>query len=233
MLIKVRYAPVSRYDRERLSVKPIHEKDVFGMEGCGIIEEVGPGVDQALKGKKCAFFKGAWQQYTIQDAKCLLLFNDDVDLKKCASSMINPLTALCIKFRLLDEGAKTFVFHGAGTNLGRMFLKIAKSHGLEGISITKTEDEAIALKKDLGLKNVLCHDNSDSFWKSYSALVEEMKPFCFIDLCGSEWSGKLFSCMPRGSHMLLAGNVEGAELKISTKEFYMHNKEIRGFDLET
>ena len=127
MLIKVRYAPVSLFDKERLSVKPIPEKDVFGREGCGIIEEVGPGVDQALKGKKCAFFRGAWQQYTIQDAKCLLLFNDDVDLKKCASSMINPMTALCIRFRQLDAGAKSFVFHGAGTNLGRMYLKIAKS----------------------------------------------------------------------------------------------------------
>jgi hypothetical protein len=60
-----------------------------------------------------------------------------------------------------------------------------------------------------------------------------MKPFCFIDLCGSEWSGRLFSCMPRGSHMLLAGNVEGADLKISSTEFVMHNKKIRGFDLES
>jgi len=133
---------------------------------------VGPGVDQSLKGKKCAFCRGAWQQYTIQDAKCLLLFNDDADLKKCASSMINPLTALCFKYKLLDEGAKNFVFHGAGTNLGRMFLKIAKSKGLEGISITKTEDEANALKKDLGLKNVFWQDNSDSFWKSYLSLIE-------------------------------------------------------------
>ena len=60
-----------------------------------------------------------------------------------------------------------------------------------------------------------------------------MKPLCFIDLCGSEWSGRLFSCMPRGSHMLLAGNVEGADLKILSKEFYMHNKKIRGFDFES
>ena len=147
--------------------------------------------------------------------------------------MINPLTALCFKYKLLDEGAKNFVFHGAGTNFGRMFLKIAKSKGLEGISITKTEDEANALKKDLGLKNVFWQDNSDSFWKSYLSLIEEMKPLWFIDLYGCEWSGRLFSCMPRGSNMLLAGNVEGVDLKISSKEFYMHNKKIRGFDFES
>ena len=83
------------------------------------------------------------------------------------------------------------------------------------------------------MKNVFCHDNSDSFWKSYLSLIDEMKPLCFIDLCGSEWSGRLFTCMPRGSHMLLAGNVEGADLKISSTEFVMHNKKIRGFDLES
>ncbi len=147
--------------------------------------------------------------------------------------MINPMTALCIKYRLLDEGAKNFVVHGAATNLGRMFLRIAKRQGLEGISITKTEEEANGLRKDLGLKNVFCHDDSDSFWKSYLTVLEEMKPLSLIDLCGSEWSGRLFSCMPPGSHLLLAGNVEGADLKISSKEFYMHNKKIRGFDLES
>ena len=31
--------------------------------------------------------------------------------------------------------------------------------------------------------------------------------------------------------MILFGNVEGADLKISTKEFFMHNKRIRGFNL--
>jgi hypothetical protein len=33
VLIKVWYAPVSRYDKDRLSVLPILEKDLFGKEG--------------------------------------------------------------------------------------------------------------------------------------------------------------------------------------------------------
>ena len=31
--------------------------------------------------------------------------------------------------------------------------------------------------------------------------------------------------------MILLGNVEGADLKIPSKEFYLHNKRIRGFNL--
>ena len=147
--------------------------------------------------------------------------------------MVSPMTCLCLKYMLLDKGAKTFVFHGAGTNLGRMFLRIAKRKGLEGIAITKTQEEAEALKKDFGLKNVFWHDDSEAFWKAYLEQLESLRPEYFLDCCGSVWSGRLFSCMPKNSHMILLGNVEGADLKIPTKEFYLHNKRIRGFNLIT
>jgi len=126
---------VTLFDKERLQVKLIPDKEVCGMEGSGIIEEVGPGVDKSLKGKKCSFCHKGWSQFTVCDADKIITFNDDVDLKKCSSALINPLTCLSLKFMLLDKGAKSFVFHGAGSNLGRTFLKIAKRKGLDGIAI--------------------------------------------------------------------------------------------------
>jgi NADPH:quinone reductase-like Zn-dependent oxidoreductase len=51
--------------------------------------------------------------------------------------MLNPLTALCMKYMLLDRNLKTFVFHGASCQLGRMFLRIAKKKGLTGIAIVE------------------------------------------------------------------------------------------------
>ena len=113
--------------------------------------------------------------------------------------MVTPMTCLCIKYMLLDKGAKNFVFHGAGTNLGRIFLRIAKRKGLEGIAITKTQEEADSLKKEYDLKNVFCHDDKESFWKPYLEIVESMRPEFFLDCCGSDWSGRLFACMPKNS----------------------------------
>jgi NADPH:quinone reductase-like Zn-dependent oxidoreductase len=73
----------------------------------------------------------------VCDAERVITYKDEVDLKICASAIINPLTCLCIKYMLLDKGAKNFVFHGAGTNLGEMFLRIAKRKGLEPIALCK------------------------------------------------------------------------------------------------
>ena len=86
---------------------------------------MGPGVDQSLKGKKVAFCHGGWSEYTVADVDHILIFDDNVDLKLASASIINPLTALCVKYILLDKGAKSFVFHGANSNLGRMFIKMA------------------------------------------------------------------------------------------------------------
>jgi NADPH2:quinone reductase len=110
-----------------------------GAEGCGTIEEIGSGVDQNLRGKKVAFCYGGWTQYTVQDADNVLLFDDQVDLRKCANAFVNPMTALCMKQCLLDKGAKSVVYLGASSNLGRMFVQLAQKD-LEVIAIVSNDE---------------------------------------------------------------------------------------------
>jgi len=237
VLIKVMYAPVSNYDKscfdfKRSEVGKTEKREALGSEGSGIIEDVGPGVDQGLKGKKVAFCHGGWAEYTVADVDKILIFNDNVDLRLASSAIINPLTALCVKYILLDKGAKSFVFHGANSNLGRMFMKMAQRKNLQPIAIVQNEDEMNSMKKELGLKNVLWHDNSEDFWNRFSSLVDDLKPRFLIDVCGSDWSGLLFERMPPYSVMILLGDLANKKLSINATEFFMHNKLIRGFNME-
>jgi NADPH:quinone reductase len=114
-------------------------REALGSEGSGIIEKVGPGVDQNLKGKKVAFCHGGWSEYAVADVDKILIFEDNVDLKLASAAIINPLTALCVKYILLDKGAKSFVFHGASSNIGRMLLKMALRKNLQPIAIVQDE----------------------------------------------------------------------------------------------
>ena len=131
VLIRVRYAPVSNYDKSCLDFKRSEigktekTREALGCEGSGIIEEVGPGVDQSLKGKKVAFCHGGWSEFKVADVDKILIFDDNVELRLASAAIINPLTALCVKYILLDKGAKSFIFHGANSSLGRMFIKMA------------------------------------------------------------------------------------------------------------
>ena len=81
------------------------------------------------------------------------------------------------------------------TNLGSIFLKIANSNDLEGISITKSEDEAIEVIKDIGFKTfsgkmiripfgyLTCSSSmkwsrSSSFKTTDASGVEDSSPVC-------------------------------------------------------
>jgi NADPH:quinone reductase-like Zn-dependent oxidoreductase len=99
VLIRVAYSPVTQFDKACLNIEKECDKcegTLLGSEGCGTIEEVGSGLDQNLKGKKVSFCHNGWSQYCVQDFDHCMVFNDQVDLKLCATSVINPLTALSL-----------------------------------------------------------------------------------------------------------------------------------------
>lgn len=87
------------------------------------------------------------------------------------------------------------------------------------------------MKKDL--KMSLCLDvNSSSFKDDFCGMIEKYKPNFLIDTVGGEMSGKLFSWMPSQSEMILVGNLSSQDMSLCTTEFFIHNKRIRGFNLE-
>lgn len=140
VLIRVKFSPVTNFDRSCVSMSKEYESQEgreCGSEGCGIIEAVGPGVDESFRGRKVAFCHGGWSQFVVKNFNHIFIFDDKVDLRTCATSVINPLTALSIKFMLFDKGAKSFIFLGGNSTLGRILMKCAKWKGMEPIAVVR------------------------------------------------------------------------------------------------
>lgn len=71
----------------------------------------------------------------MQSVDKLLFFNDDVDLRLAANSVINPLTSLCLKDILIKKGAKSVVYLGADSFLGRTFIRLARDSDIDVIAV--------------------------------------------------------------------------------------------------
>jgi NADPH:quinone reductase-like Zn-dependent oxidoreductase len=179
-----------------------------------------------LKGRKVAFCHQAWQEYVVKDIDCLLFFDDKVDLRMAANAVTNPLAALCLKYMLLDRNIKSFVVFGASSTLGTMLMRIALRKNLSPIAVVQDEEEIKRLRACLGDKVPMAKVD-EAF-----ELIEKEKPLVLIDLVGSERSGSLFERMPANSEMIVVGNLSNERLKLSTTEFFMHNKRLRGFNFE-
>lgn len=208
VLIKVAYAPITNFDKSCLSLSKECEGRIFGSEGSGIIQQVGKGVDSGLKGRKVAFCHDAWSQFVVKDVDHLLVFDDKVDLRMAATSVINPLTALCLKYMMLDKGVDSFIFFGANSTLGHILMKIAIRKGLKPIGIVQDKKQLQELKKALNIdeSSLLACDDSE-FDKRFKSILSNFKSHYLIDAVGSDYSGLLFERMPASSEMILLGNL--------------------------
>ena len=238
------YSPVTNFDKASLYIAEKKEQERgLGSEGSGIIKAVGDDLkDKDLEGRKVAFCCDGWSQYAVKNYEDVLIFDNKADLKMCATAFINPLTALCVKYMLLDRNVKQFVFMGANSTLGHIFLKIALRKGLRPLAIVQTAAEADELRADVTKleESMILRSDAHDFCDRFENLIcsskgdkEGFNPSFLIDAVGSELSGCLFEKMRPGSEMILLGNLSNACLKLSTTEFFMHNKRLRGFNLQS
>lgn len=128
---------------------------IMGAEGCGIIEDCGPGVDKSLKGKKVAFCYGGWSQYTIKDLDQILIFDEKVELRDLSQVYINPLTVLCLRKMVLDRNLNSVIFLGASSSLGKLFINLCKDKGIECIPLVRNQESLQMMKEEFKMNMAL------------------------------------------------------------------------------
>jgi NADPH2:quinone reductase len=91
------------------------ENFVLGCDGCGIVEAVGEGVDAKMIGAKVAFLGGAWSTHTVKDAKYVVEFPPEFDIKNAANAFVNPFTVTAMLDFAEKNGAKAVVLMAASS----------------------------------------------------------------------------------------------------------------------
>jgi hypothetical protein len=81
-------------------------------------------MDQALVGKKVAFFGEGWSQYKVQDTKNIMFLDDSVDLLKAANACNNPLSSCAQLDYTKKHGAKSVIVTAANSQLIKVYSKL-------------------------------------------------------------------------------------------------------------
>ena len=91
-----------------------------GNEGSGIVVEAGADA-QELMGKVVSVVGGGmYSQYRCLPAASCMVMNEGTEPRECASSFVNPLTALGMVETMKMEGHTALVHAAAASNLGQM-----------------------------------------------------------------------------------------------------------------
>lgn len=208
---------------------------IMGGEASGIIVEVGEGTDKSLIGRHVAIAvssaydnDGVWAQFCYVSKEYLFVFEKNLDFDKICGAFVNPFTACGFLDTVLKSGKKSVAQNGASTALGRMFLKLCVSQGIEIINVVRKESSIKELS-ELGGKHFV--STSDEGWETkLKDLCEELDVTILFDCCAGEMTGKCLSAIKAGGTVYNYGLLEQKQPSgFSSKDFIFLNKSVKGW----
>ena len=148
-----------KYARSR--TYPVRLPTTLGMEGAGIVETVGAGVEDFAPGERVAYCLvwSSYAEYAAVPAWRLVKVPDALTLEMAAASVFHGFTAhyLANDVGRLAPGM-TCLVHAASGGIGQILIQLAKRAGARVITTTSTEEKA-AVARSRGADVAMLYDN--------------------------------------------------------------------------
>lgn len=132
-----------------------------GNEGSGTVIAAGSQGEHLIGKTVATMAGGMYAEYRKAKVSDCLPVADGITAEQAASSVVNPMTALCMTEVMRREGHKALVHTAAASNLGQMLNRICIADGIPLVNIVRKPEQAEILTQ-LGAKHI-CNSSDDSF----------------------------------------------------------------------
>ncbi|BBJ46973.1 hypothetical protein SSPO_096910 [Streptomyces antimycoticus] len=140
-----------------------------GLEGMGVIETVGEGVQDLRPGQRVAFFPvpGAWSELLTVPTDLVVPVPEGVSDETAALMLVNPLTLLAL-LRAVEDAqhgqAGPVVQTAAGSSVGKLVGAAALKHGIPLVNLVRSATGAQTLRQRFpGLPTI---STADADWRA-------------------------------------------------------------------
>jgi NADPH2:quinone reductase len=182
-----------------------------GVEGAGIVEAIGPGVEEVKAGDRVTYASqiGGYAEERLIDAARVVKLPDAVSTEQAAAMMLQGLTArMLIRAIHRVQAGDTILIHAAAGGVGLIVCQWAKALGATVIG-TVGSDEKAELARAHGCDHPIVYTRED-FAAEVDRITEGRKLPVVYDSVGKETFMKSLDCLaPRGL-MVSFGNASGA-----------------------
>ncbi len=196
----------------RSGLYPLKLPSGIGLEGAGVVLEVGSEVNNFNKGDNIAYAAtplGSYSEERNIPEKIAVKIPKGVSHKVAASIMTKGLTT----YYLLNKTYKvnsgdTVLFHAAAGGVGQIFTQWAKSIGCRLIGTVGSDDKIDVAKKN-GCDFVINY-KKDSFDKKVLEITNNKGVNVVYDGVGKDTLEKSLNCLKTRGMMISFGNASGA-----------------------
>ena len=204
-----------------------------GVEGVGVIEDLGPGVKEFHVGQRVipVGASGTWQEYILARSDEVIPCPDEIEDATAAQFVVNALTAWVMTTEELALRPGEWLLQtAAGSALGRIVLQLSRVRGFKTINVVRRREQVEELK-ELGADEVICPAD-ESLVERVMAITNQAGVRAAIDAVGGRLGGKVAGVLGRGGTMLVYGLLSLGHVPLNTGRMIFRSTTVRGFWLD-
>jgi NADPH:quinone reductase-like Zn-dependent oxidoreductase len=194
-----------------------------GFEGVGIVDALGPDAQDLARGQRVSVVNGQggnWAEYTLVAARDLIPVADDVPDEQAASFVINPASAILMLHHVLAVPRGEWLLQSAaGSQIGRMLIRLAKRAGIKTINIVRRR-EAVAGLRQLGADAVIVSTDGPIDEQVRDIAGPDGVRYA-IDPVAGETGTQLFKALHEEGRMLVYGSLTGEPIRVGDDPRYI------------
>ena len=210
----------------RSGLYPLPLPSGIGLEGAGVVEALGPGVDFLKVGDRVAYAggpPGGYSEGRVMPAEKLVKIPAGITDEQAAAMMLKGLTAqYLIRSTYPVQAGQTVLFHAAAGGVGLIAGQWLKALGVTTIG-TVGSDEKAKLAKAHGYDHTIVYTR-ENFAQRVNEITGGAKlPVVFDSVGKDTFTGSLDCLQPRGFLVLFgngSGPVTGVDLNVLSKGSY-------------
>jgi len=195
----------------RSGLYPLKLPSGLGLEGAGIIIEVGENIKNFKIGDKISYAGiplGSYSTHRNYPTKNLIKVPDGIDLEVAATLMTKGLTTFYLLHKTFPvKSGQTILFHAAAGGVGQIFGQWAKSLGCTVIG-TVGSDEKINIAKENGYDHIINY-NKENFAKKVLEITDGKGVPVVYDGVGKDTLNGSIECLAIRGMMVSFGNASG------------------------
>ena len=201
-LVRLEAAGINFIDiYQRRGTYPVPLPYIPGLEGAGVVESVGPGVQHLKPGDRVAYVHqpGSYAQMSLVDADRLIPLPAGISFEQGAAFPLQGMTAhyLLHEFRKIKPH-ETVLIHAAAGGMGLLLVQWAKHLGARVLGTVSTEEKA-RIAKEAGADEVILYTKQD-FAAEVKRLTNSRGAELIIDGVGkTTFKGNLDAAALRGN----------------------------------
>ena len=204
----------------RSGLYPLQLPSGIGIEGAGIISEIGANVKDFKVGDKVAYAGaplGAYSTHRNYITKNLVKVPEGIDLEIAATLMTKGLTTFYLLHKTYPvKSGEIILFHAAAGGVGQIFGQWAKSLGCNVIG-TVGSDEKIQIAKNYGYDHLINY-NKENFAKKVLDITNGKGVPVVYDGVGKDTLDGSLECLSVRGMMVSFGNASGPLSEINVQK---------------